>query len=96
MKRVIRLDVEPRQKVAGVCFLVMTNLAIDIILGKPYINGNIDKINFNKSTLKLTGSSSVAIEESVGNAAYMTSKLVRKQRLSENEYYECTCTATCQ
>lgn len=49
-----------------------------------------------KDVLKRTGSSSVAVEESVGNTTYMTGRVETNQNGSKGDYNVYPCTAVCQ
>lgn len=67
---------------AETSFVVVTNLVTNMILRTAYINRNIEKTSLKKGTLKTTGTSFVTIEESVGDAAYITNNVASKHRHS--------------
>lgn len=53
----------------------------------------LKKTSHNKGMMNPTGSTTVAIEESIGNATYMTRKVKAKQSNFEDEYTEYQCSA---
>lgn len=71
---------------AKTSFPIETYLATDIIVVTAFTNDNIEKISSKKDTLKAAGSSLFAVDESVGNNAYMADSLELKQRPMEKEY----------
>lgn len=75
VKGVIRLKVQLGQRIVETSFLIAANLDTEMILGAANINENINKISSSKGTVKLTGSSSGGIEESVGNTVHMANSL---------------------
>lgn len=81
---------------ASTSFLLLTNPASEKILGAAYINKKIKKISPYKSAQKLTGSSLVATEESIGNAVYTADSLESKQKCVEVEYRDRPCAAVSQ
>lgn len=88
VKRLIKLDVQLRQRVATANFLVGTNLATDMILSTAYIDKNNEKISPKKGILQPTSASPTPLEEFVGNSACMTEKLRTKEGPFEDEYSE--------
>lgn len=94
--RVTRQRVQLDQRTAKTVFLIVTDLATDMILRIAYINENIDMISPKKGILKPTGPSSVAIEESVGSTAYMADILETKQGHPKDVFNKYHCTAVCQ
>lgn len=82
---VLRFEVQLGQRIAKASFLIVTNLAADMILETAYSNEIIKKICYKSSTMKPTSSSPVAIEESVDNAAYMADSPESKQHNFEDE-----------
>lgn len=88
VKVVIKIDVQLRQREAEMGFQVVGSLDTDMISGTAYLDENILKINCRKGTLKSAGSSSVAREESVGNAAYITNDVEAKKGRPKKDYIE--------
>lgn len=96
IKELIRLTVQLGQKKAKSCFLIVTDLATDVILRTVYINASIGRISPKKDTLKPTSTNPVAIEESVGNPAYKANNLELKQGHPEDEFNEYPRTVVCK
>lgn len=69
-------------------FLVVNNLATNLILAAAYINGIIEKTSPKKGTLRPTGSSPGKIVESAGNAACVANNVKTKQGQYGNEHSE--------
>lgn len=88
-----RLEAQLGRKIAKNSVPIVTSLAIDTTSTKAYITRNIEKIRPKKGALKRTGSSTVAIDEGVLNAAYMTVKVEIKRSSSEHESKKYPCTA---
>lgn len=82
-------------RIAETRFLIEISLATAMILRMTYFNENTEKIITKKSTLTLTGSSSVVIGGSVGTAPNMETNLESKQGHPEYEFNEYPCTAVC-
>lgn len=96
MKGVIRQEVKSGQNIVKTSSLIAINLAADMMLGTPYNNEIIENIILKNSTLKPSGSSFVAIEESIGNSTSMKIKKETEQSNPEDKYKEYPCTASCQ
>lgn len=62
-------------RVAGTSFLIVINLVSIAILGTSHLNKNVEKVSHKKSTMKPTSTSSVAVKESVGSAAYIANSV---------------------
>lgn len=95
VKKAVRLKIQLGQRLADTSFLLVTNLTTNIILDTAYIYGNIEKICFKKDTPKPAGLSPIAIEESDGNAAYLTDKVKSKQDNSKHELNKNLSAAVC-
>lgn len=67
-------------------FLALTSLATGMILKTAYMRPNIEKTSPRQSTLKFGHSNFIALEESLGTAAYMANNVKRKE-----EYREIPC-----
>lgn len=96
MKDFIRQDAQLRQRTAKPSFLMVTDLATDMILETAYTNENIERICLKKGTLNFTGSSLVALWESVSNTAYMADNVRSMHGHSESELNKHPCTTVCQ
>lgn len=77
-------------------FQIVTYLATDVIFAATYINENIVKKIFQNSTLNLSGSGFVAIEESVGYAEYLEGNVKSKHGHPEEDLNKFSCTAADQ
>lgn len=96
VKGVIRYEVQPEQEVAKVGFTVVTDMATDMILGTANIEKDIEKMKLEKSTLRSSSPSSIAIEESVENAIYIANNVETKKRNPREDYNKYLCTAVFQ
>lgn len=77
-------------------FLVVSNLDTGMILGTACVDGFIEKSRLRKGPLKPTGSSLVAIGESISNASYIESNVKTKHEHHDGEYSRYPCTAAYQ
>lgn len=76
--------------------LVVTNLVTDMIMGTSYIQKEIEKIIFKKTTLKPTGSRPVATKENVDNDARFENSAGTKKENPSVDYSSCPCTVISQ
>lgn len=86
VEELARLEVQLGQRVAKVGFQTVTNSTTDMILGTAYVDRDMENVNFKKDTLMPAGASSVDIEESVVNAAYIANHLERKKESPREGY----------
>lgn len=96
VKGVKRLGVQRGQKVAKASLLVVRNLAADTSVITAYIDKNFEKTNPKKVTLKITGTSLLATEESVGSAAFTANNVETRKENLRKDYNEHPSTAVVQ
>lgn len=75
---------------------MVTDLATAVVFGTANVNENVKKMRPRKRKLKTTGSSTVAIEETIGNAAHMTSRVEESKVILNMSTTSTPCTAVCQ
>lgn len=76
--------------------VIVVDLATGTILGISCVNENAEKNRPKRGTVELSGSSLVAIKESVGNAADLKNNLESSPVHCENDFNKFLCTAVCQ